>query len=158
MSGDANDEKGFVIKDKRLFDEEGKTREEDVTGEEKTPPEEKPAPEEKPEPPPRKEAVEREADVRDDAGEKGARDEEFVLPEMNFPTFILSLHTSALFHLGLISDPQTSETVKNLPAAKQTIDILDMLEKKTKGNLDEEERKLLEGILFELKMAYVKSN
>ncbi len=76
---------------------------------------------------------------------------------MNFSTFILSLHTSALFHLGLIADPRTNETVKNLPAAKQTIDILDMLEKKTKGNLDEEERKLLEGVLFELKMAYVKS-
>ena len=58
------------------------------------------------------------------------------LPTLNFATFIFSLNSSALVQLGMIEDPMTGEKNKNLPLAKQTIDIISMLEEKTQGNLD----------------------
>jgi hypothetical protein len=72
------------------------------------------------------------------------------LPEINFPTFIVSLNASALLHLGAIEDPTSG------PMAKQTIDILSMLEEKTAGNLTSEEENLLKNILYDLRMMYVK--
>ncbi|MFO7838936.1 MAG: DUF1844 domain-containing protein [Desulfosalsimonadaceae bacterium] len=78
------------------------------------------------------------------------------LPEISFSTFIMSLNSSALVHLGLEADPSTGERVPNLPFAKQTIDILAMLEKKTNGNLNNEEQQLLTNILYELRLMYVK--
>lgn len=75
---------------------------------------------------------------------------------INFSTFILSLNTAALVHLGEIPDPITQKKQINLLLAKQTIDTLEMLKEKTKGNLSLEEEKLLESILFELKLKYVK--
>ena len=61
-----------------------------------------------------------------------------------------------LVHLGVMDDPSTGEKVKNLPLAKQTIDILGMLEEKTKGNLVEDEEKMLKNILYDLRMIYIK--
>ncbi|MBE9547412.1 MAG: DUF1844 domain-containing protein [Proteobacteria bacterium] len=87
---------------------------------------------------------------------KREAEEEISLPEINFFTFVLSLSTSAMYHFGDLPDPVSQKTEKNLPAAKQTIDILDMLKEKTEGNLDDKEKELLEGILFELRMRYVK--
>lgn len=81
---------------------------------------------------------------------------DFVMPDINFSTFILSLNSSALVHLGIQTDPTTGSTSENLPLAKQTIDILAMLEAKTRGNLDEDEKKLLTHVLYELRMLYVK--
>jgi len=77
------------------------------------------------------------------------------LPEVNFSTFVFSLSTSALLHLGELPDPNTREKCQNLALAKQTIDILGMLQKKTKGNLDDEEENLLSNLLYELRMKYV---
>ncbi|MBP7231149.1 MAG: DUF1844 domain-containing protein [Syntrophaceae bacterium] len=77
-------------------------------------------------------------------------------PPVHFSNFIISLSTSALFHFGDFPEYEGGKAEKNLPAAKQTIDILDMLHEKTKGNLDQSESSLLQGILYELKMRYVK--
>ncbi|WP_084511479.1 DUF1844 domain-containing protein [Desulfatibacillum aliphaticivorans] len=77
------------------------------------------------------------------------------LPQVNFPTFIISLSSSVLVYLGEMEDPATGETVVNLPVAKQTIDILGMLEEKTKGNLSDDESRLLQNILYDLRMRYV---
>jgi len=77
-------------------------------------------------------------------------------PPINFTNFILSLHTSALFHFGDIPDPVSGKTQKDFSAVKQTIDILDMINEKTKGNLNEEENNLMQGVLYELKMRYIK--
>ena len=74
---------------------------------------------------------------------------------MNFSAFILSLSTSALLNLGIAANPETGKTEKSLPHAKQLIDLIDMLKEKTKGNLKPEESKLIEKILFDLRMAYV---
>ncbi len=89
---------------------------------------------------------------------KGSKDcqEEPQLPKINFATFIISLNASVLVNLGLMEDPVTNSRSVNLPLAKQTIDTLSMLEKKTEGNLTEEERKLLTNILYELRIQYVK--
>ncbi len=79
------------------------------------------------------------------------------LPKIDFSTFVLSLATSALYHMGLASDPETGSPPKpNLTLARQTIDTLAMLEEKTQGNLDAEESKLLGGVLYELRMGFVK--
>jgi hypothetical protein len=59
--------------------------------------------------------------------------------------------------LGEIEDPISQQTAKNLPLAKQTIDLIGMLKEKTKGNLTPEEAKLIENILFDLRMRYVKA-
>jgi hypothetical protein len=81
------------------------------------------------------------------------------LPKIDFSTFVLSLATSALYHLGLSSDPSGGSSPEpNLPLARQTIDTLEMLEEKTRGNLDEEEAKLIKSVLYELHMGFVQAN
>jgi hypothetical protein len=79
------------------------------------------------------------------------------LPEVSFAAFIYSLSTSALVHLGEIPEPITEKMDKNLPLAKQTIDILGILQEKTKGNLTQEEENLLNNFLYDLRMRYVKA-
>ncbi|MEE9213278.1 MAG: DUF1844 domain-containing protein [Thermodesulfobacteriota bacterium] len=76
--------------------------------------------------------------------------------QMDFSAFVLSLNASSLIHLGEIPDPHTKERAVSIPAAKHTIDILEILKDKTKGNLDEEENKLLDDIIFNLRMKYMK--
>jgi hypothetical protein len=79
-------------------------------------------------------------------------------PEVDFSTFVLSLGTSALYHLGVVGDPENQETMEpNLPLARQTIDTLEMLQRKTAGNLDDEEARLLENLLYEVRMRFVEA-
>ena len=75
--------------------------------------------------------------------------------QLDFSTFILSLTSSAFYHLGDMPDPTTGQTETNLPAVQQTIDMLLMLKEKTKGNLTADEAKLLEQLVYELQMKYV---
>ena len=84
------------------------------------------------------------------------RDGKCGMPEVTFAAFIMSLSTSALFHLGEISDPATGEKKKDLVLAKHAIDTLAMLEEKTAGNLNEDDKAMLSNILYDLKMRYVK--
>ncbi len=118
---------GFVIKDKR-FSEESQTKE---------------AP-----------SAAKKPDVKEKVEKPVAEPLEY--PPVNFANFVISLSTSALFHFGDFPEYEGGKAEKNLPAAKQTIDILDMLNEKTKGNLDENETNLIQGVLYELKMRYVK--
>ncbi len=76
------------------------------------------------------------------------------LPEIDFATFILSMGSSALVHLGEVPD-ESGKTGRNLPLAKQTIDLLALLQDKTKGNLDEAESNLLSALLYDLRIKYV---
>ncbi len=73
-------------------------------------------------------------------------------------TFIFSLSSSALVHLGEIPEPQTNRTEVDLPIAKQIIDTLGMLQEKTKGNLDQDEERLLKSVLYDLRMRYVQKS
>ena len=75
--------------------------------------------------------------------------------KVDFSTFIFSLFSSALIQLGDMADPITGAMDPNLVAAKQTIDIIDILREKTDGNLTEEEGKLLENASAELKWKYL---
>ncbi len=140
------EKKDFIIKDKRIFSEETQDAKET---------EEQPEPAEKEDEVPETE----EATVSEEAEEDTVSDEaeeDIQLPEINFATFIFSLNSSVLVHLGLINDPATGKKVKNLAIAKQTIDILGMLEEKTQGNLTEDEESMLKNILYDLRMIYVK--
>ena len=87
----------------------------------------------------------------------GGRGAQAPLPTINFATFIFSLNSSALVQLGMMEDPTTGQKSQNLPLAKQTIDILSMLEEKTKGNLDTDEAAMLKNILYDLRIHYVKA-
>lgn len=140
MSGE-KEEKGFVIKDRRIFsDDKGESVKESTEESEpvQAPPDEA------------------EAQPAEDAGQPEGEAEQAQLPEINFPTFIFSLNSSALVHLGALDDPSTGKKEKNLPLAKQTIDILGILEEKTKGNLTEDEENFLKNILHDLRLMYVR--
>jgi hypothetical protein len=123
------EEKGFVVKDKRF----SATKEEEQPTKTK---EESPKAEAKKEEPSRA---------------------EMPLPEINFSNLIFSLSTSALIQMGEIKDPNIEEE-KNLPLAKQTIDLIGMLKEKTKGNLTPDEEKLMEHVVYDLKMRFVKAS
>lgn len=121
---------GFVIKDKRHFGESAEEQKQEET----------------------KTAGAEEKQKGPEPTKQGESD----YPPVNFTNFILSLSTSAFFHFGDLAESEDAAPQKNLPAAKQTIDILNMLNEKTKGNLDKNESGLLQGIIYELKMRYVK--
>lgn len=78
------------------------------------------------------------------------------LPAVDFSTFVLSLAHSALVHLGVAPDPATGkEHPPSLPLARQTIDLVSLLAEKTRGNLSGEEERLLEQLLYDLRLRYV---
>jgi len=78
------------------------------------------------------------------------------MPELSFTAFVLSLATTAAIHLGDVPDPATGQPIEpNLEGAKQMIDILALLEEKTRGNLTAEERQVLEQVLYELRMHFI---
>lgn len=87
-----------------------------------------------------------------------ADQEDAGLPKVDFSTFVLSLGTTALYQLGAVPDPATGESAPADPlVAQQTIDTLEMIRDKTRGNLDEEERKLIDSLLYELRMRFVET-
>ncbi len=138
MADEEIEGKGFVVRDRRRFTEEGE-RKDTVEPEEKgEQPETKAREEEKAEPEVASEEI-----------------EQTPLPEINFSTFVFSLNTSALLHLGEVPDPATGKQHVDLLMAKQTIDLLAMLEEKTQGNLASDEENLIKHILYDLRMRYV---
>ena len=125
---DEGQEKGFVVKDKRF------SAKKEAEGESQV-----------------KEGVRIEEPPKKDMKQ------EVPLPEISFINLIFSLSTSVLIQLGEIQDPVTQQLAKNLPLAKQTIDLIGMLKEKTKGNLTSDEEKVLENLLYDLRMRYVKA-
>ena len=131
---DEEQEKSFVVKDKRFSAKK----------------------EEKGESQLKEEGRPEEVLRKDTSSEKEPIPEKELLPEIDFNSFIFSLSTSALIQLGKIEDPFTKKLVKNLPLAKQTIDLIGMLKEKTKGNLSPEEEKMIDYVLYDLRMNYIK--
>ncbi len=78
-----------------------------------------------------------------------------MLPEVSLSTFVLSLASSALTHLGEVPHPETGKKNVDMQIAQHTIDVLDMLQDKLKNGISEEEQKLMDGILYELRMKFV---
>lgn len=79
------------------------------------------------------------------------------LPPLDFSTFILSLSSSVLMNLGVVENPVTKKKEKEPAVARQTIDLIDLLQQKTKGNLTGQEEKLIKDVLHELRLWYVKA-
>ena len=80
------------------------------------------------------------------------------LPRVDFSTFVVSLSTSALYSMGLAANPETGRVEPpNWEMARQTIDTLELLQEKTRGNLDTEEYKLLESLLYDLHLRFIES-
>ena len=92
---------------------------------------------------------------KDDPGTEGCECESNRAPDIDFSTFVLSLATSALYHLGASAGPDVKVGAVNLPLARQVIDILGILKAKTTGNLDPDERQILDALLFDLRMKFV---
>lgn len=90
------------------------------------------------------------------AAEAGEAAGAVLLPEITFPSFVFSLASSAFVHLGAIPEPGSGETKKDLPLAKQTIDLLGLLREKTQGNLTSEEERMFDHLLYDLRMQYIK--
>lgn len=126
------EDKGFKVKDRRRFSTD------------------EPEAEKKPE-----DQATQAADEQPGAEERDTGEDHGPLPEVTMATFIFSLSSSALMHLGEIAEPGTNRTIVDLPIAKQIIDTLGMLQEKTKGNLDPDEDKLLRSVLYDLRMRYV---
>ncbi len=104
--------------------------------------------------PPAEEKAEKRPDTEEKGEEKGTA---AALPPADFPNFILSLSASVLFHLGDIKNPETGKVEKDPVMAKHTIDIISMLKEKTKGNLADDEARLIENVLHDLRIRYVKA-
>lgn len=103
-----------------------------------------------------KETVAREKKAREAKEPEEEAEKAGPLPmEMDFSLFISGLGMQALMGLGEITDPLTKKKEVNLDQAKQTIDILSMLKGKTEGNLTDEESKILDNLLYELRMKYI---
>jgi hypothetical protein len=133
------EDKGFTVKDRRFFQqsEEEKDRLRDESRQQKA----------------ARDAYEAEANkAASTAGPKA----EGPLPEISFASFIMSLGTSVFFHLGDLPHPETGAAEKNLPLAKQTIDLLGVLREKTRNNLTPEEENIFDHLLYDLRMRYVK--
>jgi len=127
MRDDEEEDKPFEVKDRRRFDSDGDSVEAE------------PGPAE-------------EGEAQGEAGKPEAS-----LPPMDFSTLVLSLASSVVAHMGEMPRPDTGKTEKNLPLAKQTIDLLGVLQEKTRGNLTKEESDLLESLLYELRLKYVQA-
>lgn len=89
--------------------------------------------------------------------DEGEKTEGRELPPLDFSTFILSLSTSVLMNLGLVENPVTGKTEKEPAVARQTIELITLLKEKTSGNLSDEEAKLMDNVLHELRLWYVKA-
>jgi len=130
----AEENGGFKVADRRLFTQEGELREDvrhDSTAENKI------------------------DEVFTDLSGKDKASPDRDVP-MSFQTLVLSFSTTAMLQLGVLANPATGKSEKDLPGAKQTIDILEILKEKTKGNLTAEEAQILEASLYDLKMTYLK--
>jgi hypothetical protein len=131
---EAEAEKGFKVEDRRRFSQSGDERSESAASEEP-------------------------ADVEPEPPEQPAQQEEASHPqaaEMNFSSFAFGLASQALMSLGLAPDPASGVVHKDLAQAHGLIDILAMLEEKTRGNLDEDEARMMEEMLYELRMQFVR--
>jgi hypothetical protein len=131
-----NEESDFKITDRRKFTEDGKVRPEAAATAAATP-------KATPGPEPR--------------GRQAARPEKerHAPPSLDFGSFLVSLGTSGLLQLGEIPDPETRKPAEDLEGARQTIEVLGLLKEKTKGNLTPDENRLLDTMLYELRMKFL---
>jgi hypothetical protein len=127
--GKEPEEEGFRITDKRAFKEDGTTRDD--------------APHEAA----KEQPLRGEAPGGETFGDREAK--------IDFPSYVLSYYTQGLVLLGEVPNPYTNNKEEDLNGARHMIDILSMLQEKTKGNLTREEQQLLDSVLYEMRMKYM---
>lgn len=150
MAENENDEQGFVVRDRRRFTGEGEIRSETAS------PGGDVASEGEGVPPPGAAQAAQDA-MRDGPrgpGPDEARGQGGSHP-IDFTTFVFSLGSSALMHLGDAPHPETGQTHQDLALARETIDLLAMLREKTRGNLSQEEERFLGSLLYDLRMRFI---
>jgi len=136
-------EKEFKVTDKRIFDEKGNLRKEFKKGKKSTSKAKKSVKEEK------------KAQTGKKAEEEKAASQQIPASKPDFISFVLSLTSSVFIYLGIIEDPISKEKKVDLPAAKQMIDIIEMLKEKTHGNLQPKEQNFIDNILYEIRIQYL---
>ncbi len=151
MAEDNNESGGFRVVDKRSFSVDGTRRQAEEAREERE--------EHEPGPPSR-----RPASAADPAAKTSNRapapseeipEEDLEGGAAGFDTLVSYLSTTAMFQMGLLAGPGGERIPPDLPNARRTIDLLDILQRKTQGNLAAEEAKLLDDVLYELRMTYI---
>ena len=147
---EAKDKEKIKVTDKRKFDADGNPRDQvaEEQAAEEADVEASAAAQGGPEPEPEQVGDD---EPKVDAGPLGEAD----LGEVDFKTFIVGLGTQAMMFLGFVPDPVSKELEVNLPQAKQMIDIIEILQQKTEGNLEADEAELLKALLFDLRMQYI---
>lgn len=139
---------GFKVSDRRRFTSDGEST-----------PEEKVSTEEQPQGPQgESQTMDPQETTPEQATDSNDKPNAQEPPPMDFLTFIMSLANTAILQMGLAPAPEGQPVAKDLTGAKQLIDIIGILEEKTKGNLTEEESKILTDTLFQLRMAYVEAS
>lgn len=141
MAEETKDESGFKVVDKRALKEDG-TRREEASREEVG----HPVPPAPPRPSPPRPAK---------AHEEPEPEEYFEEVATGFDTLVSYLSTTAMFQLGLLPGPGGERIPSDLVNARRTIDLLEVLQQKTLGNLTPDEARLLEEVLYELRLSYV---
>ena len=141
MTDRNNEDSGFKVVDRRGFNTEGAKREEDVPQFIKT---ETTAPPASPEP---------SQIIEPDSSDLSGVD--FAEEPSGFETLVSYLSTTTMFQLGLLAGPGGERIPADMPNAQRTIDLLDVLQEKTKGNLSPKESRLLDDVLYELRMTFV---
>ena len=134
MTKEQEEQENFRITDKRSFKEDGESRTPDVSEKKEEKPDDEPS-----------------SETRSDASGQDARQQ----PPIDFPSYILSYYTQGLVLLGEVPSPYSGKKEEDVEASRHTIEILTMLQEKTKGNLRKDEEQLLESVLYELRMKYM---
>jgi hypothetical protein len=130
--GKEQEEQSFRVTDKRGFREDGESRTDAASQENDEAKAAAPGPD-----------------------EKSEKQETPPRPPIDFPSYILSYYTQGLVLLGEVPNPYTNKKEEDVEAAKHTVDILSMLQQKTKGNLSKDEEQLLDSVLYELRMKFM---
>lgn len=104
-----------------------------------------------------KKRAEAEREAASKQSSESPESEEHQIPEASFPLLVSTLATQAIAALGQMPDPATGKATIYKPLARHMIDLLGVLDEKTKGNLDEDEQKMLTEILSQLRMLYVQT-
>ncbi len=150
MDDEEEEQSGFKVIDRRMFTTEGEVREQ------QQPDQGEQAPPQKEEPPKASQEEKPKASQEPSQNEEAEPTaEQDPSQGVNFASFLLSLATTGMVHLGEIPEPSSGQKMEDLEAARQMIDILGILKEKTEGNLSAEESQLLENVLYELRMKFM---
>ncbi len=149
MPEDKNDVSDFKVVDRRSFAEDGSRRAPAPEAEKRSEVRQPPAPAQPSAPP---------VESRGGFDREAQAEEEFDEGPANFATLVSYLSTTAMFQLGLLPGPGGERIPADFPNARRTIDLLEVLQQKTQGNLTEDEARMLTEVLYELRLSFVETS